>query len=155
MHSLLFKYFKWFCFAYNMDGWEVRKQYAFVDLKLPQYVGRFGGMSTKTGNLALDWKSVHSKVGFRLGAVTCTFHVIFNQLEAQKCDPYRFYCLTWGCSNRFIARVYNNVAGPLLDPRCQTPTEFKRNLGEASREPSPAVITEGWHMWANAFKIRL
>ena len=53
-------------------------------------------------HLALKWKSGQGKVRFRWGAVTGTFHVNFSALEAQKFDPYRFYCFIWGVNNIFF-----------------------------------------------------
>ena len=59
-------------------------------------------------HLALEWKSGHGKVGFRLGAVTSVFHVNFSQLEAQKLHPYRFFASN-GDVATFFPRVF--VAG--------------------------------------------
>ena len=71
-------------------------------------------------HLALKWKSGQGKVRFRWGAVTGTFHVNFSALEAQKFDPYRFYCFIWGVNNIFFKSVQWTVAKPgsvLLLPR--------------------------------------
>ena len=46
---------------------------------------------------------------FRCGAVTGAFHVNFSPLEAQKFDPYRTYCLKWGCNNLFSRSVYASL----------------------------------------------
>ena len=60
------------------------------------------GFGLRRSLLALKWTSDHSKVRFRWGAVTRTFHVNFIPTEAHTFDPYWFYCLKWGCNNLFF-----------------------------------------------------
>ena len=60
------------------ENWE--KKYAIVDSSC--------GFGLWRSNLAFEWESGQGKVRFRWG----TFHVNFSPLEAQKVDPYLFYC---------------------------------------------------------------
>ena len=57
------------------------------------------GLDFNDLHLELKWKSGQGKVKFLWGAVTCTYHVNFSPLEAQKFDPYRFHWLKWGWNN--------------------------------------------------------
>ena len=74
----------------------------------PQSEGRFRKLPSKlrfwtsTIPLGLEVTVRQAKVGFcSVGSSHGTFCVNFSQLEAQNVDPYRFYCLKWGCDNLF------------------------------------------------------
>ena len=72
------------------------------------------GFVLQWSHLTLKWKSGQGKVGFRWGAVTVIFHVNFSPLEAHNFDPYRFYCLKWGCNNLLSKSIYSIVWRKLL-----------------------------------------
>ena len=56
------------------------------------------GFGLRQSHLALKWKSSQGKVEIRWGVVTGQF----QPTGSTKFDPYRFYCLTWGCNNLFF-----------------------------------------------------
>ena len=90
----------------------IEKKKAIVDSNLPQCEGRFGGITTWAAVLDFyhhTWHRNESSVKVTsdfIGEQPQVHSMSFSgHWKHNKIDPYRFYCLGWGCNNLF-ARVY-------------------------------------------------
>ena len=69
------------------------------------------GFGARRSHLTLHWMSAHGSVGFRWGTITGSYHANCSQVETQKFDPHRFYCLQWGCNNLFCQECITGKLG--------------------------------------------